>query len=80
MPFPDEAHHYVVGPRSALEWLIERYQVKTDKASGIVNDVNDGGLERDEPRYILELVKRIVTVSVETMAIVRDLPELREAD
>ncbi|MDE0614538.1 MAG: DEAD/DEAH box helicase family protein [bacterium] len=77
---PGEAHEYVVGRRSALEWLIDRYQVKTDKASGIVNDVNDWGLERGEPRYIIDLVKRIVTVSVETMRIVRGLPELKEAD
>ena len=77
---PDEAHDYVVGPRSALAWLIDRYQVKTDKTSGIVNDVNDWGLERGEPRYIVDLVKRIVTVSVETVAIVRALPELRETD
>ena len=77
---PDEAHDYVVGPRSALAWLIDRYQVKTNKASGIVNDVNDWGIERGEPRYILDLVKRIVTVSVETMRIVRGLPELREAE
>ncbi len=77
---PDEAQQYVVGRRSALEWLIDRYQVKTDKASGIVNDVNDWGRERGDPRYILDLVKRIVTVSVETIRIVRGLPELREAD
>ena len=77
---PDEAHDYVVGPRSALAWLIDRYQVKTDRASGIVNDVNDWGCERGEPRYIIDLVKRIATVSVETMCIVRGLPELREAD
>ena len=77
---PDEAYDYVVGPRSALAWLIDRYQVKTDKASGIVNDVNDWGHERGEPRYILDLVKRIVTISVETVRIVRGLPELREAE
>ena len=77
---PDEAHDYVVGPRSALAWLIDRYQVKTDKASGIVNDVNDWGLDLGEPRYIIDLVKRVVTVSVETMRIVRALPELREAE
>ncbi len=73
-------HDYVVGPRSALAWLIDRYQVKTDKASGIVNDVNDWGHERGEPLYILDLVKRIVTISVETVRIVRGLPELREAE
>ena len=77
---PDGAHEYVVGPRSALAWLIDRYQVKTDKASGIVNDVNDWGLEHGDPRYIVDLVKRIVTVSLETMTIVGSLPELREAE
>ena len=77
---PDEAHDYVVGPRSALAWLLDRYQVKTAKDSGIVNDVNQWGEEQGQPRYILDLVKRIVTVSVETMAIVRALPELREAE
>ena len=76
---PEAAHDYVVGPRSALAWLIDRYLVKTDKASGIVNDVNDWGLEHGDPRYILDLVKRITTVSLETMTIVRGLPELREA-
>ena len=78
---PDEAHGYAVGPRSALEWLIDRYRVRTDKASGIVNDVNAWGLELDPPnaRYIAELVKRIVTVSVETVGIVASLPPLEEA-
>ena len=77
---PAEAHEYVVGPRSALEWLIDRYRVRVDKASGIVNDPNDWGLERGEPSYIAELVKRIVTVSVETVRVVRALPPLDEAE
>ena len=76
---PDEAHEYVVGPRSALAWLLDRYQVKTDKTSGIVNDPNDWGAEIGNPRYIIDLVKRVTTVSVETMAIVRTLPPLEEA-
>ena len=75
---PDEAHEYVVGPRSALEWLLDRYRVKTDKASGIVNDPNDWGAEIGDPRYIIDLVKRVTTVSVETMAIVRALPPIEE--
>ena len=77
---PDEAHGYVVGPRSALEWLIDRYQVRRHKESGIVNDVNAWGLERGQPDYIPQLVKRIVTVSVETMRIVGGLPALVEAE
>ena len=76
---PDEAHEYLVGPRSALAWLLDRYQVKTDKASGIVNDPNDWGTELGDPRYIIDLVKRVTTVSVETMALVKSLPPLEEA-
>ena len=75
---PDEAHEYVVGPRSALEWLLDRYRVTTDKASGIVNDPNDWGTEISDPRYIIDLVKRVTTVSVETIAIVKALPHLEE--
>ncbi|MEU4194891.1 type ISP restriction/modification enzyme [Kribbella sp. NPDC026611] len=73
---PDEAHRYVIGSRSAIEWLMDRYQVRTDKASGIVNDPNDWAIEQGDPRYILDLLKRIVTVSVETMKIVDNLPLL----
>ena len=75
---PDEAHEYVVGPRSALEWLLDRYRVTTAKDSGIVNDPNDWGLEMGNHRYIVELVKRITRVSVDTMAIVKGLPPLEE--
>ena len=73
---PEEAYRYMLGSRSAVEWIMDRYQVKTDKASGIVNDPNDWATEHDQPRYILDLLKRIVTVSIETMKIVDDLPPL----
>lgn len=73
---PAEAHRYMLGSRSAIEWLIDRYQVKTDKASGIVNDPNDWGREHGDPRYIVDLVKRVVRVSVDTMRIVDGLPTL----
>jgi len=73
---PDEAHRYLLGSRTALEWVMERYQVKTDKPSGIVNDPNDWAREVGDPRYIVDLVKRVVTVSVETMRIVDGLPPL----
>ncbi|MGV8882563.1 MAG: DEAD/DEAH box helicase [Rhodoglobus sp.] len=73
---PEEAHEYMLGSRSAIDWIIERYQVKTDKASGIVNDPNDWAEEQGNPRYILDLLERIVTVSVETVKIVRSLPSL----
>lgn len=73
---PEEAQEYLLGSRSALDWIIERYQIKTDKASGIVNDPNAWGDEHYDPRYILDLVKRITTVSVETVKIVNGLPAL----
>jgi predicted helicase len=73
---PEEAHEYLLGSRSAIEWILERYQVKTDKASGIVNDPNDWSREVGNPRYILDLLARIVTVSVETVRIVKALPPI----
>ncbi|WP_196485325.1 DEAD/DEAH box helicase [Propionibacterium freudenreichii] len=73
---PAEASRYMLGSRSALDWLIDRYQIKTDKASGIVNDPNDWAKEHGDPRYIIDLVKRITRVSIDTMRIVDQLPEL----
>ena len=73
---PEEAWEYRIGQYPALRWLLERYQVKTDKDSGIVNDPNDWRLEQGDPCYIVDLVKRVTTVSVKTMEIVRLLPAL----
>jgi predicted helicase len=73
---PEEAYRYKLGARSAIEWIIDRYYVKTDQASGIVNDPNDWSREIGDPRYILDLLARIVTVSMETMKIVDELPAL----
>ena len=73
---PLEAQQYMLGARSAVDWIIERYQIKTDKPSGIVNDPNDWSIEHDQPRYILDLLCRIVTVSVRTVQIVDALPRL----
>lgn len=73
---PEAAYRYQLGSRSAVEWILDRYQVKTDKASGIVNDPNDWSKEVSDPRYIINLLARIVTVSLETMTIVDSLPGL----
>ena len=74
---PDEAHEYLLGSRTAVEWVIDRYQVKTDKPSGIVNDPNDYAREVGNPRYILDLIAKVTRVSVETVQIVNALPPLR---
>ncbi|WP_017197904.1 type ISP restriction/modification enzyme [Arthrobacter sp. M2012083] len=77
---PDEAYDYQVNGKSALEWIIDRYQVTTHKDSHIINDPNDYCREVGDPRYILDLIKRIVTVSVETGKIVAQLPALEVAE
>lgn len=75
---PLEAYDYVVNGKPALEWIMERYQITVDKDSGIRNDPNDWAREHNQPRYILDLLKRIVRVSLETMKIVNALPALNE--
>lgn len=74
---PEQAQEYMLGSRSGLDWILERYQIKTDKASGIVNDPNDWSREHGQPRYIINLIGRIVTQSLETSRIVDTLPELK---
>lgn len=74
---PLEAYEYVVNGKPALEWVMDRQCVKTDKASGIVNDANDYANETmNNPAYPLELFQRVITVSLETMKIVKSLPKL----
>lgn len=74
---PEEAYEYVVNGKSAIAWVMERQGVSTHKASGITNDANDWAIETmDNPMYPLELVQRVITVSLETMKIVNALPEL----
>lgn len=73
---PEEAYDYQVNGKSALEWIIDRYQITTNKDSQIVNDPNEYCREVGNPRYIIDLIKRVVTVSVESMRIVAKLPAL----
>jgi predicted helicase len=71
------SYRYMLSSRSAIEWIIDRCQIKTDAASGIVNDPNDWSREVGDPRYILDLLARIVTVNLETMQVVDNLPALK---
>jgi predicted helicase len=73
---PEVAYTYELGSRSAIGWVMESWRIKTDKASGITNDPNDWAAEHDQPTYILDLVGRVVTVSMKTLAIVEALPHL----
>ena len=72
---PAEADEYMLGSRSALAWIIDRYQVKKDKASGIVNDPNDWADEVGNPRYIVDLIAKVMRVAVETVRIVESIRE-----
>ena len=69
---PTEVYDYRLGTRSALAWIVDQYRVKTDKRSGIVNDPN----RMEEPRYIVDLIGRVVYVSLKTVEIVKGLPPL----
>ena len=73
---PLEAQEYVVNKKSALYWVVERACVSIDKASGIINDFNDYATEIGNERYPLELFLRVITVSLETVRIVKALPPL----
>ena len=71
---PAEAFEYRLGNRSALEWVIDQYRVTEDKRSGIRQDPN----RADDEQYIVQLVGRVIRVSVETVRIVKALPGLGE--
>lgn len=73
---PLEAQEYVVNKKSAVDWVVERACVSIDKASGIVNDFNDYAAEMGSERYPLDLFLKVITVSLETMKIVKTLPKL----
>ena len=69
---PPETFEYRLGNRSALEWVIDQYQVSTDKRSGITNDPN----RPDDPEYIVRLIGQVITLSLETVKVVKELPPM----
>jgi predicted helicase len=74
---PLEAYEYMVNGKSAIEWVMERYQITTHKESQITNDPNDWSEEVGNPRYILDLLLSVINVSVQTVEIVKNLPKLK---
>lgn len=77
---PLEESEYKVGGRSPLEWVIDRYKITVDKASGIVNDPNAWLREQDNPRYVVDLIRSLVTVSLETQRLIAELPAFEVID
>ena len=74
---PTRSYEYVVNGKSAIEWIMERYQVTVDKASGIKNDPNDWSEEVGNPCYILDLLLSIINVSMQTTNIVDNFPDVK---
>lgn len=73
---PLRAYDYVVNGKSAIEWIMERYCDKVDSKSGIRNDANQWGIEHGNPRYPLDLLQSIITLSIKTLDIVDGLPKI----
>ena len=73
---PNRAYQYQLNGRSAIEWVMDRYQIRRNKDSGIVNDPNDWLKETKNPRYILDLLESVITISLKTVDIVEGLPRL----
>lgn len=69
---PEKAYQYVVNGRSAIEWIMDQYQVKTDKKSGITDDPNDYSTD---DKYIFNLLLRIINVSMQTVDLINSLPK-----
>jgi predicted helicase len=74
---PKEAYEYVVNGKSAIEWIMERYQITTHKESQITNDPNDWADEVGNPRYILDLLLSIINVSMQTRDLIGKLPKMK---
>lgn len=75
---PLEAYEYVVNGKSAIEWIMGRYQVTINKDSQIKNDPNDWAREHNQPRYILDLLLSIITLSLQSREIINALPSIKE--
>lgn len=73
---PLRAYDYVVNGKSAIEWIMERYCDKVDTKSGISNDANQWGIEHGSPRYPLDLLQSIITLSIKTLDILDNLPKI----
>lgn len=73
---PKKAYEYVVNGKPAIEWLMERYAITTDSKSGITNDPNDWAKEQGDEKYILNLLLRIINLSLKSVEIIESLPKL----
>jgi predicted helicase len=73
---PEKAFEYPLGSKSCLDWLVSRYQFKKDDESGIVNDPNDWLAYTGDAEYLVKLIKRIVTLSLQSTDLIQNMPPL----
>ncbi|MCL2132214.1 MAG: hypothetical protein FWH36_07180 [Lentimicrobiaceae bacterium] len=73
---PPQAFDYIVNGKSAIDWLIERYQQTTHTDSGITNNPNDWAKEHQNPRYIIDLLHSVINLSTKSVDIINSLPTL----
>ncbi|MBG7956647.1 DEAD/DEAH box helicase [Enterococcus faecium] len=74
---PEKAYKYVVNGRPAIEWIIDQYRIKVDSKSGIIDDPNRFS---ENPKYILNLLLSVITVSMKTLELIEELPEFEISD
>jgi predicted helicase len=77
---PAEAHEYMLNGKSALGWVLDRYRVRADPDSKIISDPNDWAVEQGDPRYIVDLVGRVVSLSIRTLELMEELPPFELLD
>jgi predicted helicase len=73
---PEAVLDFRLGSRSGIEWVVERFQVKTEKESGITNDPNSWGAERHDAEYVVKLISKVVGISLDTLEMQKDMPKL----
>lgn len=76
MNIPEVVYDYTVNVHSPVDWIMDQYQIKIDKASQIKNDPNDWCKEHNNPRYVLDLLLSIITVSIKKQELIQQLPEI----
>ncbi|HDI6703738.1 TPA: helicase [Staphylococcus aureus] len=74
---PNKVYNYIVNGKTAIEWIIDQYNVSIDKKSGILDDPNEFG---EDPNYILNLLLSVITVSMKTLGLIDKLPDFEVLD
>ena len=75
---PSDCYKYTVNGKSPIEWVLERFQDSINKDTHIRNNPNDWGKENNSPKYILNLILSLMSLSIKTLKIINNLPDIKE--